>query len=194
MNILPYFVTAASIVGTIANSFQKRWCFYVWLCTNAFWCIYNGANGSYAQAALYAFNFAMAILGLIKWRGKGKKRKTVRSTVKQINAALGIKLHKWQVDYIFRQGQYKNEAMYGRRNGKTLANVLKYLFSDGPELIYRKTADPYDGNELRMYAKEDGESPWRLRFFTQEVVRVYITLKKAGVDIPRKIIFKQKER
>ena len=74
MNILPYFVTAASIVGTIANSFQKRWCFYVWLCTNAFWCVYNAANGSYAQAALYAFNFAMAILGLVKWKRNEKRR------------------------------------------------------------------------------------------------------------------------
>lgn len=74
MNILPYFVTAASIVGTIANSFQKRWCFYVWLCTNAFWCVYNAANGSYAQATLYAFNFAMAILGLVKWKRNEKRR------------------------------------------------------------------------------------------------------------------------
>ena len=74
MNIIPYFVTAASIVGTVANSFQKRWCFYVWLCTNAFWCVYNAVSGSYAQAALYAFNFAMAVLGLVKWKQKQKKR------------------------------------------------------------------------------------------------------------------------
>ncbi len=62
-----YIVTIASIIGTIANSFQKRWCFIIWLCTNAFWCVYNIYLHSYAQAMLYAFNFAMAIVGLCKW-------------------------------------------------------------------------------------------------------------------------------
>lgn len=73
MDYLPYIVTAASIVGTVANSLQRRWCFYVWICTNAFWCVFNAVHGSYAQALLYAFNFAMAILGLIKWRQRGKE-------------------------------------------------------------------------------------------------------------------------
>lgn len=27
MNFIPYIITAASIVGTVANSLQKRWCF-----------------------------------------------------------------------------------------------------------------------------------------------------------------------
>lgn len=53
---------------SVANSFQKRWCFWVWGFTNTFWCVFNIVNRSYAQAILYAFNFAMAILGLIKWR------------------------------------------------------------------------------------------------------------------------------
>lgn len=75
MNMIPYIVTAASIVGTVANSFQKRWCFYIWLCTNAFWCVYNAKNRSYAQSLLYAFNFAMAILGLIKWKHSRQERK-----------------------------------------------------------------------------------------------------------------------
>ena len=68
MIIIPYLITAASIVGTVANSLQKRWCFWVWLCTNAFWIVFNVINKSYAQALLYAFNFAMSILGLKKWR------------------------------------------------------------------------------------------------------------------------------
>ena len=29
MTILTYIVTAATMIGTIANSLQKRWCFYV---------------------------------------------------------------------------------------------------------------------------------------------------------------------
>lgn len=75
MTVIPYIVTAASIVGTVANSLQKRWCFYVWICTNTFWCVFNVINGSYAQALLYAFNFAMAILGLVKWKKKELRRR-----------------------------------------------------------------------------------------------------------------------
>lgn len=75
MNYIAYAVTAAFIVGTIANSFQKRWCFWVWGCTNAFWCVFNILSGSYAQAILYAFNFAMAVVGLVKWKQKERKEK-----------------------------------------------------------------------------------------------------------------------
>ena len=68
MQYIAYFVTAASIIGTVANSFQKRWCFWVWLCTNAFWCVFNLAYSSDAQVLVYAFNFAMAVLGLVRWK------------------------------------------------------------------------------------------------------------------------------
>ncbi len=67
-----YAVTLATIVGTVANSFGKRWCFWVWMCTNGFWCVYNVLIGQYAQGLLYALNFAMAIVGLVKWKGNGK--------------------------------------------------------------------------------------------------------------------------
>ncbi len=67
---LAYLVTAVSIIGTVANSFGKRWCFYIWLCTNAFWIVFNAVNGSYAQSLLYCFNFIMAIVGLCKWKKK----------------------------------------------------------------------------------------------------------------------------
>lgn len=75
MNDIAYIVTALSIVGTVANSFQKRWCFVVWAFTNSFWCVFNIINGSYAQAILYAFNLAMAFIGLWKWR-KNERQKT----------------------------------------------------------------------------------------------------------------------
>lgn len=71
MKYIPYIVTLAAVVGTVANSFGKRWCFWIWLCTNAFWVVFNLINFSYAQAMLYAFNFAMAIVGLLKWRSSG---------------------------------------------------------------------------------------------------------------------------
>ena len=68
MNYIAFLFTAASIVGTLANSFQKKWCFYIWLCTNSFWCVYNTINAQYAQALLYVFNLATCIIGLYKWR------------------------------------------------------------------------------------------------------------------------------
>lgn len=75
MVYIVYGVTFATIVGTVANSFGKRWCFWVWMCTNGFWCVYNVWIGQYAQGVLYAFNFAMAILGLAKWKRKKQKKK-----------------------------------------------------------------------------------------------------------------------
>ena len=67
---ITYFIAAASAVGTIANSFQKKWCFYVWGVTNAFWIIHNFRSKQYAQALLYTFNFATCIIGLLKWEKK----------------------------------------------------------------------------------------------------------------------------
>ena len=40
----------------------------LWIYTNIFWCGYDILNNQYAQALLYAFNFAMCIVGLCKWR------------------------------------------------------------------------------------------------------------------------------
>ena len=68
MRYIPYIMTAFSVAGTIANSFQKKWCFWLWICTNIFWCGYNVLNTQYAQALLYVFNFVMCIVGLIKWQ------------------------------------------------------------------------------------------------------------------------------
>lgn len=65
---IAYAVTIATIVGTVANSLGKRWCFIVWMFTNGFWCVYNIGITQYAQALLYAFNFSMAIVGLFVWK------------------------------------------------------------------------------------------------------------------------------
>lgn len=80
MQYVAYLVTAASIVGTVANSYKKRWCFCIWLCTNAFWCVYNAVSGQTAQSLLYLFNFIMAIVGLVQWRRKADKEHTERIT------------------------------------------------------------------------------------------------------------------
>lgn len=68
LTYIAYLITALSIIGTVANSFKKRWCFYIWLITNLFWVAFNLMNGVYPQALLYVFNTVMAIVGLVKWR------------------------------------------------------------------------------------------------------------------------------
>lgn len=63
-----WLVTIASIVGTVANIYHKRWCFWVWACTNALWTAYDLWLGAYPQAALMAVYFGLAIVGLWKWK------------------------------------------------------------------------------------------------------------------------------
>ena len=61
-------VTVASLVGTVANIYQRRWCFGVWAMTNLAWTAYDIHKTAYPQAALQAVYFGLAIWGLCKWR------------------------------------------------------------------------------------------------------------------------------
>lgn len=74
IEIISYIITAASIIGTIANAYQKRWCFIVWLFTNSFWLVYDIIIGAYSQAILYAVYVVLAVIGLKKWTKKGQKQ------------------------------------------------------------------------------------------------------------------------
>ena len=71
MQLISYIITLMSIVGTVANAFQKRWCFYVWILTNLFWIIYDVWIGAYGQALLYVANCITCLIGLRKWKKKG---------------------------------------------------------------------------------------------------------------------------
>lgn len=72
---LSWFVTAASIVGGMANSNKKRWGFAIWMFTNAFWFTYDMRYGLYSQALLYVIYFALAVIGFVRW-GKPKAKQT----------------------------------------------------------------------------------------------------------------------
>ena len=63
-----WLVTIASLIGTIANIYKRRWCFAVWLVTNTFWCVYDIRIGAYPQAALMGVYVLLAIWGLMQWR------------------------------------------------------------------------------------------------------------------------------
>lgn len=70
MQYTSYIITAISIIATVANAFQKRWCFIVWLFTNLFWIIYDLWIGAYGQALLYVANFVICVIGLRNWKKK----------------------------------------------------------------------------------------------------------------------------
>lgn len=68
MTFISYVVSIITVVGTVANAFQKRWCFWIWLITNAFWIGWNIAIGEYAQSVIYVVNLTTCIIGLFKWK------------------------------------------------------------------------------------------------------------------------------
>lgn len=63
-----WLITIASIIGTIANIYHKRWCFWIWLFTNSIWMIVDLRAGLYAQAFLFSVYVALAVWGLCKWK------------------------------------------------------------------------------------------------------------------------------
>ncbi len=94
MIYLSYIVTIISIIGTVANSPQKRWCFLIWICTNSFWIVFNIFHEQYSQALLYLFNLAMAIVGLKKWKRRIKPpQKSIRTTCSADNTCAGNCTH-----------------------------------------------------------------------------------------------------
>ena len=149
MNFIPYIIAAASIVGTVANSLQKR-----------------------------------------KWQRK--RSRNYRRIVKRINKALNIKLYEWQIHFIFGDGEYQSEYLYGRRNGKTLANALKLCLSSGSPLIYDKRSGLFITGGIEAYAKEDAQTRVRYRYFCDEVLKIYKTLDEAG-GIPLREIYQRFE-
>ena len=56
-----------SIAGVILNIKKRRECFVIWAFTNFAWMIYDFMIGAYAQAALFAVYFVLAIWGLCEW-------------------------------------------------------------------------------------------------------------------------------
>jgi nicotinamide riboside transporter PnuC len=68
-----WLVTAASIVGTLANIYGRRWCFVVWMVTNILWVEYDVYKEAYPQAALMMVYALLAAWGYTKWATPSKK-------------------------------------------------------------------------------------------------------------------------
>ena len=69
-----YIMMLVTLVGTIANAFGKRWSFAVWLATNLYWTIHNGANGDIPQMLIFAVNAIICIIGLNQWEKERSKK------------------------------------------------------------------------------------------------------------------------
>lgn len=57
-----------ALAGTYLNADKKRSGFYFWLITNAYFSVESVMVGLYAQAALFAVFFVLAIKGLYTWK------------------------------------------------------------------------------------------------------------------------------
>ncbi len=65
-----WVVTVASLVGTVANIYKRRWGFAVWFVTNLAWTGYDAWLGAWPQAALMAVYAGLAVWGWAKWRDR----------------------------------------------------------------------------------------------------------------------------
>ena len=68
-----WLVTAASLVGTVANVRRQRWCFHVWTATNAAWVVYDVALAAWPQAALMLCYFGLSVWGVFAWKKEAKR-------------------------------------------------------------------------------------------------------------------------
>lgn len=84
----------------------------------------------------------------------------------RVNKTLDIKLRKDQIDYIFFDKPY---VLQGRRNGKTLAYILKILLNDGRYHIVDIKPD------------ERGLNIEYRHFFRKWFKEIYIKLKNKGL-------------
>lgn len=56
-----------SIISTVLNIYQNKYCFVIWIVTNAAWCVIDFNKELYQQALLFLVYFIFSIWGLIKW-------------------------------------------------------------------------------------------------------------------------------
>lgn len=67
LDIAMWIVTAAAIIGTVANVYQRWWSFAIWLPTNLAWVAFDLYIGAFHQAMLMAVYAGLAAWGLCRW-------------------------------------------------------------------------------------------------------------------------------
>lgn len=69
MQWISWLTAILSLTGVVLNIRKRRECFYLWAVSNSIWCCIDLYHGIYAQAALMAVYFGLAIWGIVAWRG-----------------------------------------------------------------------------------------------------------------------------
>lgn len=110
----------------------------------------------------------------------------IRRIVKKVNKALKIKLHKWQIKFIFDGKPYSDEIKKERRNGKTLAHILRICLEESNVKLSifqrkgRKYGEPYfyisnrDTIFLERFADDDCKlTRKRMECFVHDLKHTY---------------------
>lgn len=67
--MLYWLISILALIGVWLNIKKRVACFWIWSFTNAVWTYVDFKHGIYAQAALQAVYFLLAIYGIYKWSG-----------------------------------------------------------------------------------------------------------------------------
>ena len=62
-----WIVSLIALAGVILNVKRNRWGFALWIATNAVWAVVDLKAGLYAQAALMAVYWVLAVWGFVSW-------------------------------------------------------------------------------------------------------------------------------
>lgn len=86
-----WVVTVASLIGTVANVYRRRWGFLVWVGTNSAWVVYDIHLAAWPQAALMAVCLVLAVWGWFAWgrassSGRGDDAARSGSAYRQVEA------------------------------------------------------------------------------------------------------------
>lgn len=71
--IFTWAATILALTGNILNCKQIKWCFVLWMVTNAMWFAWDIYIHLYNRAIMDAVQFALAVWGLYEWSKDGKK-------------------------------------------------------------------------------------------------------------------------
>lgn len=73
-SIFTWIATIVALAGTILNCKQIKWCFLLWLFTNAMWFAWDIYCGLFNRAIMDAVQFVLAGWGLYEWNKKDRNQ------------------------------------------------------------------------------------------------------------------------
>lgn len=117
-----------------------------------------------------------------------------RDLLDRIGRALNIKLREWQINYILDIPMVLDMRITGRGTGKTLAYVIKLLFSnDYPIKAYDRNVIGLLSDDYHNISEMGYRDTHYDRWFRDYLLTIYETLKSAGIN-PRPVLRKPEYR